>query len=228
LNIASIQVNLGATWGADNVIVVAPVNRTVLHRVPAAGGTPEPITTLNVQRKENSHRWPHFLPDGRHFLFTARSDVKENNLVYVGSVDSKDVKALVAAQSNAVYVSPGYLVYARDATLMAQRFDVAALSLAGEAMPVAASVAHSTASSSAAFGACRRFRTGAPSGHHSREPGGWTIDRAVRGRRSDLNGPTPRFDSRRTRSSRRSSSPIPTAATAISGCSSSRTAVSPA
>jgi len=153
LNIASIQANLGATWGADNVIVVAPVNRTVLHRVPAAGGTPEPITTLNAERKENSHRWPHFLPDGRHFLFTARSDVKENNLVYVGSVDSKDIKALVAAQSNAVYVSPGYLVYARDATLMAQRFDVAALSVAGEAMPVAATVGHLTASSSAAFGA---------------------------------------------------------------------------
>jgi Tol biopolymer transport system component len=153
LNIASIQVNLGATWGADNVIVVAPVNRTVLHRVPATGGTPEPITTLSAERRENSHRWPHFLPDGRHFLFTARSDVKENNLVYVGSVDSKDIKALVAAQSNAVYVSPGYLVYARDATLMAQRFDVEALSLAGEAMPVAASVTHNTASSSAAFGA---------------------------------------------------------------------------
>ena len=153
LNIASIQVNLGATWGADNVIVVAPVNRTVLHRVPATGGTPEPITTLSAERRENSHRWPHFLPDGRHFLFTARSDVKENNLIYVGTVDSKDVKALVAAQSNAVYVPPGYLIYARDATLMAQRFDVAALSLVGEAMPVAASVAHSTASSSAAFGA---------------------------------------------------------------------------
>ena len=153
LNIATIQANFGATWGADNVIVVAPVNRTVLHRVPAAGGTPEPITTLNAERKENSHRWPHFLPDGRHFLFTARSDVKENNLIYVGSVDSKDIKALVAAQSNAVYVSPGYLVYARDATLMAQRFDVATLSLVGEAMPVAASVGHNTASSSAAFGA---------------------------------------------------------------------------
>jgi len=153
LNIASIQVNLGATWGADNVIVVAPVNRTVLHRVPATGGTPEPITTLSAERRENSHRWPHFLPDGRHFLFTARSDVKENNLIYVGSVDSKEVKALVAAQSNAVYAAPGYLVYARDATLMAQRFDVDTLSLAGEAIPVAPSVSHSTASSSAAFGA---------------------------------------------------------------------------
>jgi hypothetical protein len=102
LNICSVQTNLGATWSKDNVIVLAPVNQTVLHRVNASGGTPEPLTTLNAGRKENSHRWPHFLPDGRHFLFTARSDVKENNLIYVGSLDSKDVKPLLAAQSNAV------------------------------------------------------------------------------------------------------------------------------
>ena len=153
LNIGSVQANLGATWSANNVIVVAPFNRTVLHRVPAAGGALEPITTLNVERKENSHRWPHFLPDGRHFLFTARSDVKENNLIYVGSLDSKDVTRLVAAQSNAVYVGAGYLLYAQDSSLMAQRFDPATLSMAGEPVVVAASVNHITPSSSAAFGA---------------------------------------------------------------------------
>ena len=71
LNISRIQNNLGATWNRDNVIIVAPVNRTVLHRVPAGGGTPEPITSLNADRRENSHRWPHFLPDSRHFLFFA-------------------------------------------------------------------------------------------------------------------------------------------------------------
>ena len=171
LNIGSMQNNLGATWSADNVIVVSPVNRTVLHRVPAAGGTPEPITTLNADRRENSHRWPHFLPDGRHFLFTARSDVKENNLIYAGSLDSKDVKRLVAAQSNAVYVSPGYLLYAQDGTLMAQRFDAATLSVDGEAMPVAASVSHTTPSSFAAFGASADGTVlDVPPGHQPRGP----------------------------------------------------------
>ena len=95
LNICTIQNNLGATWNRDNVIVVAPVNRTVLHRVSAAGGMLEPITALNAERRENSHRWPHFLPDGRHFLFTARSDVKENNMIYVGSLDSREVTPLL-------------------------------------------------------------------------------------------------------------------------------------
>ena len=153
LTICTAETNLGATWSKDNVIVLAPVNRTVLHRVPASGGTPEAITTLNPARHENSHRWPHFLPDGRHFLFTARSDVKENNLIYVGSLDSKDIMPLVAAQSNAVYAVPGYLLFAQEGTLMAQRFDARALSLSGEAFPVAGHVAHTTPSSSAAFGA---------------------------------------------------------------------------
>jgi hypothetical protein len=92
LNICAIQSNLGATWNTDNVIVLAPFNRTALQRVSAAGGTPEPITMLDANRRENSHRWPQFLPDGRHFLFTARSDVKENNLIYVGALDSKEIK----------------------------------------------------------------------------------------------------------------------------------------
>ena len=151
LTICAIQNLLGATWNRDNMIVLAPVNRTVLHKVSAAGGTPEPITTLNADRKENSHRSPRFLPDGRHFLFTARSDVIENNLIYVGSLDSKDVKPLVAAQSNASYAA-GYLLFAREGTLMAQRFDAATLTLSGEAMAVASRIGHNTASSQAAFG----------------------------------------------------------------------------
>jgi Tol biopolymer transport system component len=151
LTICAVQANLGATWNSDNVIVVAPVNRTVLHKVSAAGGTPEPLTTLDATRKENSHRWPSFLPDGRHFLFTARSDAIEHNLIYVGSLDSKDVKPLVAAQSNAVYAA-GYLLYAREATLLAQPFDVSTLTLSGEPVPVASPIGHNTPSSSAGFG----------------------------------------------------------------------------
>jgi Tol biopolymer transport system component len=153
LNISTIQNNLGVTWNSDNVIVVAPVNRTVLHRVAAAGGTPEPLTTLNAERRENSHRFPYFLPDGRHFLFTARSDVKENNIIYAASLDSHDVKPLVAAQSRGVYAAPGFLLFARDGTIMAQRFDAATQTVSGDPFAVAAHVNHITPSSDASFSA---------------------------------------------------------------------------
>jgi serine/threonine protein kinase len=153
LTIATIQNNLGATWSRDNVIIVAPVNRTVLHRVPAGGGTPEPITSLSVERRENSHRWPHFLPDGRHFLFTARSDVRENNMIYIGSLDSTEVTPLFPAQSGAVYAAPGYVLYAQEGTVMAQPVDPRTFKLAGEAFPVAENVSHNTPSSEASFSA---------------------------------------------------------------------------
>ena len=123
---------------------------------------------------------------------------------------------------------PGYLVYARDATLMAQRFDVATLSLVGEADAGRGLCEPSTPPARQRRLAPRPtvpcWRTVRPSIAAGRVA--W-FDRSGRqGRRSALNGPTPRFDSRRTRSRRRSSSPIPTAATAISGCSISRAAVS--
>ena len=153
LNICSINSLLGATWSADNTILLAPANRTTLFRVAASGGTPEPLTALNAQRRENSHRWPHFLPDGRHFLFTARSDVLENNFIYVGSLDAKEIKPLIAAQSPGIYVSPGWLLYVREQTLMAQHLDLQALALTGEPVVVAAAVGHNTPSSQAFFGA---------------------------------------------------------------------------
>ena len=153
LNICSMQANLGATWNRDNIILIAPFNRGVIYRVSAAGGTPEPITTLSTEHRENSHRWPQFLPDGKHFLFTARSDVKEENFIYVGSLDSKAITPLVAAQSNAVLAAPGYLLFAREGTLMAQRFDTRTVTVSGDPVPVVERVAHTTPSSVAIFGA---------------------------------------------------------------------------
>ena len=84
------------TWdchgGADDEVLVALANRTALSRVSANGGTPRPLTTLNVE-KENSHRWPQLLPDGRHFLFTVRSDRPENLGIKIGALESPEVRA---------------------------------------------------------------------------------------------------------------------------------------
>jgi Tol biopolymer transport system component len=140
-------VTLGATWNRDDVIVFAPSNQAPLHRVTAAGGTPQPLTTLNRERRENSHRWPQFLPDGHHFIFTARSDVPQETGIYVGSLDhpSSPIR-LVTAQSAAVFVSPGFLLFVRDNTLLAQRFDVRTLALTGNATAIAGNVAAFAAS----------------------------------------------------------------------------------
>jgi Tol biopolymer transport system component len=142
---------LGGTWGANNVIVFAPVNRSPLHRVSATGGTSEPLTALDATRNENSHRWPSFLPDGRHILYTARSDITRNTGVYLAEVGSDQRQWLIEAQSPAMYAPPGRLLFARERTLLAQAFDFRAARLSGEPVPVAAPVDHYPASTDALF-----------------------------------------------------------------------------
>ena len=105
-----------------------------------AGGTPQQLTALNLERQENSHRWPSFLPDGRHFLFTARSSLKENTAIYAGSLDSKETRRIRTEQSNAYYAAPGLLVFSREGNVLAQPFDLTKLEVSGEAVPIASKV----------------------------------------------------------------------------------------
>jgi Tol biopolymer transport system component len=132
----------GGTWGPDGVIVFAPDTAMPLHRVSASGGASSPVTKFDQARGENTHRWPHFLPDGRHFLFVARvgggraGGSTEGTGIMVGSLDGAPSKELVLAPSNPAYAS-GHLLFVRENTLMAQPFDPSKLELTGDAFPIA-------------------------------------------------------------------------------------------
>lgn len=132
---------VGGAWGPDGAIVFASFPTGPLRRVPAAGGEAKPATTLDASRQETLHSRPAFLPDGRHFLYHAAASQAENSGVYVGSLDSKDSRRLLAGASNAVYAAAasgqGYLLFARGDPLMAQPFDAKKLELSGEAFPIA-------------------------------------------------------------------------------------------
>jgi len=141
----------GGAWGRTGTIVFSPDNRVVLQRVSASGGTAERATILDPAKRENSHRFPHFLPDGQHFLFTARSDVRENTGIYLGRLGSTERTWLVEAQSSASYAAPGYILFVREGTLLAQPFDLAALRMSGEPFVVATNVAQDTAGAQASF-----------------------------------------------------------------------------
>ena len=125
----------GGTWNKNDVIVFAPYARQGgLYRVTAAGGTPQVVTQTDPSRRETSHRWPMFLPDGEHFLFMAAtfSGYKDVDAVFVGSLDSNKTKFIVPADANPAYAEPGFLLYYRDKTLLAQPFDAHSLTLKGE------------------------------------------------------------------------------------------------
>ena len=126
-----------ASWGRDGVIIFSRGVADGLYRVPATGGTPVRITEVNGSLNELEHTWPYFLPDGHHFLYLARNTQPENSTIYVGSLDSKETKRLLQAHSGVAYASPGYLLFARETTLMAQSFDPDRLELKGDAFPVA-------------------------------------------------------------------------------------------
>jgi eukaryotic-like serine/threonine-protein kinase len=126
----------GGSWNGDGTIIFAATGLAGLSRVSAAGGQPTVVTTLDAARKETSHRWPHFLPDGRHFLFF----VQPANVIQIGSLDAQETTTLLSAEARVVYTPPGYLFFTRQGTLMAQAFDAARAELSGEALPIAEQV----------------------------------------------------------------------------------------
>ena len=127
----------GGTWSSKGVIVFAPSNAGPLMQVPSAGGTPRPVTTLDDARGETAHRFPLFLPDGDHFLYTvlpARAGAYD---IIVGSISGVSRTVLTAAQGTPAFVPPNQLVFMRKGTLLAQRLDLDRYLLAGDATALA-------------------------------------------------------------------------------------------
>jgi eukaryotic-like serine/threonine-protein kinase len=126
----------GGTWNRDGVIVFAPDSLGAgLFRVSSSGGSPLEMTKLDASRSEQSHRWPVFLPDGKHFLYLGSNfaGLLENDAIFLGSLDSQERRLVVNTSANAAYAEPGYLVYLRDnKTLVAQPFDRRRYVLSGE------------------------------------------------------------------------------------------------
>jgi Tol biopolymer transport system component len=161
----------GGSWNQDDVIVYGRLS-VGLFRVSAAGGTPVALTEPDATAGEFSHRWPWFLPDGRHFLYTARSVDAQKTRIYVDSIDAKPGvktrKEVVAVDSNAVYDS-GYLLFVRERTLMAQPFDTSKIETTGDAAPIAEQVDYISGNSLSGFSASRNgtlvFTSGAAGGN---------------------------------------------------------------
>ncbi|MGA7629532.1 MAG: protein kinase [Terriglobales bacterium] len=131
----------GGAWGKNGVIVFTPSSNQSLFSVPAAGGTPEPASKLDVAKGENSHRWPWFLPDGKHFIYWSRtSRPGESSVIYIGELGSLQARSLTKSDTMAQYAS-GYLLFLRGQTLMAQAFNPGRMELSGEPQPIAEHVA---------------------------------------------------------------------------------------
>jgi Tol biopolymer transport system component len=128
--VANAPLFLGGAWSADGTIIFAPNSNSPLMRVSTDGGEPVAATTLSPV---GAHSFPHLLPGGRHFLFYS---VGERPGVYLGQVDATASRHLLDATATALYSPTGHLLFVRNGTLYAQRFDPDRLVLSGESVRV--------------------------------------------------------------------------------------------
>ncbi len=129
----------GGSWSGRGTIIFAPGIAGPLLAVSDGGGTTSALAAARKEEKEFTNRNPCFLPDGKHFLFTARSGSGAVGSLYAGSLDGGEPKQILAAGSNVAF-SDGYLFYVREGTLTAQKFDLSALRFEGNPISIAANV----------------------------------------------------------------------------------------
>jgi len=128
----------GGTWNRDGTILFSGGPSSAILRIASTGGAPVPVTKLAADGNEG-HRYPSFLPDGRHFLFNVGSNRPNASGLFVGSIDGGEPIRILPDQTNALYVvhsGGGLLVFRRDSTLVAQPFDPVALKMQGDAVPI--------------------------------------------------------------------------------------------
>jgi Tol biopolymer transport system component len=146
-------VDLGGSWSEDGTIVFTPSQTVALSQVSSAGGTPQPLTTLDKQAGEVTQRWPQALPGGKAVLFT--SDTHQGNYedsdIVVYSMPSGQRKTLQRGGFYARYVPSGHVVYMHEGTLFAVPFDLQRLEVTGHPAPILEGVAATPNNGAAEF-----------------------------------------------------------------------------
>ncbi len=116
-DLADAPTGRGGTWNQDNVIVFAPSITSALFRIDAGGGEAKAITTPGQEHP--SHRFPHFLPDGRRFLYLTVAGPLASQTVFLASLDGDAPKRLMTAETDAAYAE-GYLLFVQEGALLAR------------------------------------------------------------------------------------------------------------
>jgi eukaryotic-like serine/threonine-protein kinase len=158
--LADVEEARGGTWSPNGTIVFSKGYGLPLMRVPASGGSAAPVTEV---RGRELHRFPAFLPDGRHFLWNVRVQGEEDAVIYAGSLDSKTRREIMREHTDVAYVPPGYLLFRRGGRLMAVRFDADRLTVAGDPVELVERIDYFAATGRTSFGASQSVLVYAPS-----------------------------------------------------------------
>ena len=129
----------GGAWGPKGIIIFAPDVNGPLYQIAETGGTPSPITRVLNAEGLQGHRWPAFLPDGRHFLYievTAETKSGNHSEIYVGSLDSPESPRIASENVRTVAFALDHLFFVRTGILYAQPFDTQQLQVTGEPISI--------------------------------------------------------------------------------------------
>ena len=137
----------GASWTDNDTIVLAPHIFGGLLRVHAAGGVPEPLTSL--AEGEASHAWPQVIAGRQAVLFTGGPADAPN--VQVLSLSTRETKVVIPAGYCGRYVPSGHVIYVHRNTLFAVRFDIDTLETRGVPVPIVDDVADDVTDRTAHF-----------------------------------------------------------------------------
>ena len=142
----------GGTWSRDGVILFAPTSRDPIYSVDPNGAL-KPLTQLDRASNEFTHRWPWFLPDGKHFLYMAEAAKNGQTAyaIFASSIDDPAHRKFVLSAASQTFYCDGYLLYSRDKVIFAQRFDPDRLQLSGEPVAIADDVQYVQATAQAIF-----------------------------------------------------------------------------
>ena len=143
----------GGSWSRRGIIIFAPDYQGGLFQVPADGGSPTPVTRLS--NGQTGHRFPHFLPDQRHFIYLAVNNsapAGEQTALYFTSIDGEENRLLTRSDSDAVYAS-GFILFMRGSTLFAQALDPDRGVLTGDPVPTVERVLYDTGTWKGVFSA---------------------------------------------------------------------------
>ena len=144
---------LSGTWSRKGEILIAGPHRHSLSRVSAGGGEPEEIIRIDRARGEARIVWPSYLPDGERFLYLLRYTDGRGELM-LGEPGRKP-RPVMAVQSSTQYSDPGYLLFAKEGSLLGRRFDAKSGTVKGEPFSVAESVRYALSPGTAAFAVSR-------------------------------------------------------------------------
>ena len=152
--LAPVHDNRGGCWSDGDEIVFAADAGSGLLRIPAGGGSPRPLTELDVSRGELSHRWPSLVAGADAVLFTLKTkglQTFDDAPIAAVSLKSGERKSVIDGGTGASYSTTGHLVYARAGALLAAPFDPARLVVTGPPFTALEGVSHSRGTGSAHY-----------------------------------------------------------------------------